>query len=206
MENKKSTETQILEAAKRVFVQKGYDGARMQEIADEAKINKSMLHYYFRSKEVLFNKIIDDTVDVLIPRFIEALSGDDGVMVKVERLVERQIDGIMENPHMPMFMLNELAQNRMHVSHKMKARFAEKNTFTKFIKEIKQEQNDGIIKQVAPEHFILTLMSLIMFPFIARPIFQNMLEIPDEMYRQMIVDRKRIIVDIIKKSFLLKPE
>ncbi|HEX2898201.1 MAG TPA: helix-turn-helix domain-containing protein, partial [Bacteroidia bacterium] len=61
---KENTEFRILEAARHIFQQKGFDGARMQEIADTAQINKGLLHYYFKSKDALFHKVFGIAFDV----------------------------------------------------------------------------------------------------------------------------------------------
>ncbi len=69
-----ATERQILEAAKKVFGRKGMDGARMQEIADEAGLNKALLHYYFRNKERLFQEVIREVFSSFFPRIMTVMS------------------------------------------------------------------------------------------------------------------------------------
>ena len=196
------TENQILEAAKKIFVQKGFAGARMQEIADEAKINKSMLHYYFRSKELLFEKIMDMYIEMMAPKFIEAISGEGTVIEKIERVVNTQVDNLSKNPHIPRFLLHELSQGRKDMSNKMKEKITTNGTLSKFMNQIHLEQEKGILKPVMPPHLILTVMSLIMFPFMAKPIFQNMLEIPDSFYNQMMQERKEIVMNFLKDALL----
>ena len=83
-----NTEIAILEAAKKVFTARGFSGARMQEIADEAKINKAMLHYYFRNKEKLFTVILEDTMALVIAEFGHALESEGTVIEKLERIIE----------------------------------------------------------------------------------------------------------------------
>ncbi|WP_299213352.1 TetR/AcrR family transcriptional regulator [uncultured Aquimarina sp.] len=196
------TETQILEAAKKIFVQKGFAGARMQEIANEAKINKSMLHYYFRSKELLFEKIMTSYIEMTAPNFINAISGEGTIIEKIERLVSTHINTLLKNPHIPMFILHELSQGRKNMIVMMKQRLAVNNTLPVFMNQIIKEQEEGVLKQVLPHHLMLTVMSLIVFPFIAKPIFQNMLEIPDAFYNQIMEERKEIVMNFLKDALL----
>ncbi|MEH0154555.1 TetR/AcrR family transcriptional regulator [Limibacter armeniacum] len=197
------TERQILEAAKNIFVKKGFAGARMQEIANEANINKSMLHYYFRSKEMLFEKILDDSVEMMIPELLKAISGEGAVMEKLERLVEVYIDTISHNPHIPMFVLNELAQQHLNFVDKVKAKMSGHQAFVSFFTQVAEEQQKGILKPIPPHHLMLTVMSLIVFPFVANPIFRNILEIPADQYNQMMLERKEIVINFLKDGLLV---
>ncbi len=201
MAKKKDTEKEILEAAKKIFIEKGYAGARMQAIADEANINKAMLHYYYRSKEVLFDRILDGAMEIMANHFIPALSIDGSVMEKVERLVSGYTDAITENPHIPMFVLNELSQNRSKFQNELKNKLNANEVFPKFLTQIHEEQRQGILKEIPAYHMILTIMSLIVFPFIAKPVFQNILEVSDPLYMNMMQERKVIVMNVIRQSF-----
>jgi len=197
-----NTEDQILEAAKKVFVRKGFAGARMQEIANEASINKSMLHYYFRSKEQLFEKIMDTSIQLLAPQFLDAISGEGTVLEKIEKLVNRYIDNILLNPHIPLFVIHELSQGRTDFVDRFSSKLNMQEELQQFIVQIKSEQEAGIIRDFPPQHLILNVMSLIIFPFIARPIFSHFLKLPNEVYGQMMEERKHIVMDFIRQALL----
>ena len=194
------TETQILEAAKKVFVQKGYAGARMQEIADAANINKSMLHYYFRSKELLFEKIMSISLELLLPSFANAISSDGTVIEKIERLVDIYVDTILKNPHIPIFVLNELSQNRTDFISKIKTNMGFLDQPGRFLRQIAQEQEQGILKKMAPEQIMINVMSLIVFPFVAKPIFTKVLDLSDPLYVQMMQERKGLVKVFLKEA------
>ena len=98
------TEEAIIRAAKDIFVSKGYAATRMQEIADAANINKAMLHYYFRSKEMLFRVITIQTLEMMLPKFLSALQHEGTVIEKIENIVINYIETIRENPHIPLFI------------------------------------------------------------------------------------------------------
>ena len=107
----KNTETLILDTARQIFIEKGFDGARMQEIADKAGINKALLHYYYRSKQKLFEAIFDESFKKIIPRIFEFMSSSKSLEFKIEQFVSSYIDILIENPHLPSFVLHELNRN-----------------------------------------------------------------------------------------------
>jgi AcrR family transcriptional regulator len=108
---KRSTEELILEAAQAVFLEKGLAGARMQEIADRAGINKALLHYYFRSKEKLSAIIISRTIGVIMPRMMGVLATDQDLFDKIRELVNTFIGFISRNSFLPLFVVNEVNRN-----------------------------------------------------------------------------------------------
>jgi AcrR family transcriptional regulator len=199
----KDTESQILDAAKKIFVQKGFAGARMQEIADEANINKAMLHYYFRNKESLFERILENAIDAVFPKLVESLMTEGMVIQKLERLVNSYIDVILENSYLPMFLLHEISQNRMGMIDKMKSKMEQHHVLAQFSKQVLEEQARGILKPIMPQHILLTVMSLIIFPFMAKPVFLKMLDIPKPLFNQMMEERKEVVINFLKAGLLV---
>ena len=106
--DKENTEKKILEAAKEVFIEKGNDGARMQEIADKAGINKSLLHYYYRTKEKLFESVFKFAFSQFAPKVLNAFDGDEDFFKQLEKFISIYIDIISKNAFIPMFILNEV--------------------------------------------------------------------------------------------------
>ena len=111
MDKIENTEEKILEAAKQVFQIKGLAGARMQEIADVAGINKALLHYYFRTKEKLFTVIFRFALKELQPQVIGILNSDLSLEDKIRAFVEKYLNIIKKNPSLPQFVINQLNQN-----------------------------------------------------------------------------------------------
>ena len=198
-----TTEQIILERAKKVFMQKGFAGARMQEIADAAGINKAMLHYYFRSKEQLFKVIVEEIMQGLIPQLGDALAGEGSVIEKLEKVIRLYISIIGENPFVPLFVLHELSQNRTSFITTMKKKAARFPNFPAFFLQVLQEQAEAKIKQVQPVHLIMNVMGMVVFPFIARPMVINLVGIPAEQFDEMMHDRADVVVDFMKNA--LKP-
>src|SRR5208283_4719482 len=110
----KSTEEVIFDAARTVFIEKGFEGARMQEIALVAGINKALLHYYYRTKEKLFNAIFERVFSQFIPKVIEFMESDTGVLDKLSFFIETYIDVLLHNPFIPQFVINEINRNPAH--------------------------------------------------------------------------------------------
>ena len=106
------TQQLILNTARKHFVQKGYAGARTQEIADEAGINKALLHYYYRSKEQLFHEITINILSTIIPEFTKAIDNNGTVWEKLEIMVEKYIHTLSEHPDIPFFIMSEISQQR----------------------------------------------------------------------------------------------
>lgn len=197
-----TAEEKILAAAQKIFVKKGMAGARMQEIADEAGINKAMLHYYFRNKEMLFEMIFRQAAQKLFPKLNMMFESDDPLFEKIERFISDYIDVIQENPYLPMFVLGEMNSNPGGFYKKMKHEFHFPKP-DKFLMQIKREVQEGKIKPVHPLQLLMNLISGTIFPFMARPMFQLHIGLTDEQFREFIVQRKtefsRFIIDAIKK-------
>src|SRR3954463_7666646 len=105
-------EQKILEAAKQVFFDKGMHGARMQDIADKAGINKAMLHYYFRSKEKLFETIFIDATGHLFPKLSSILESDKTIFEKIELICVEYINQIQQIPYLPIFIISEASRQQ----------------------------------------------------------------------------------------------
>lgn len=197
-----TTEQVILEAAKKVFVQKGMAGARMQDIADEAGINKALLHYYFRNKEKLFEVIFMEAAEKLFPRINAIFDADQPLFEKIESFCDEYISVVSENPYLPLFVLNEINQNPEYFLQKVWAGRSKPNP-AKFLEQIEKEVKKGTIKRISPLHLLMNLISMTIFPFVAKPMFQQNLGLDELQFRAVMEQRKKeipkFIIDSIKK-------
>lgn len=202
MKKDKSTEERILDAARKVFVRKGMYGARMQDIADEAGINKALLHYYFKSKEKLFEVIFMEAAAQLFPRINAIFTSDQPLFVKIEQFCDEYITVVLDNPYLPLFVLNEMNRDPVYFMNKLwgKGRRPEPG---KFLEQIQAEIQKGTIKNISPLQLLMNLISMTIFPFISKPVLQVNLGI-DEIQFRMIMEMRRkeipkFIIDAIKK-------
>jgi AcrR family transcriptional regulator len=191
----KNTEKRILQAAISVFQRKGMAGARMQEIADEANINKAMLHYYFRSKQQLFEAVFMGAFAKLAPQLNFIFASEAPLFEKIKAFVSGYIDFITENPYLPSFIIQELNNNPEFVntflSHEGRPNPAP------FLKQIEGEIEAGTIKKIHPKHLLIDLLSLCAFPFVAKSMLTVLLELPEGEFDQLMEERKTKISQLI---------
>src|SRR5262245_43151904 len=201
IKKEQTTEQKILSAAKKVFMKEGMAGARMQDIADEAGINKAMLHYYFRSKEKLFEKIFTELSQHFFPRVVKIFESNEPLFRKIEQFVAEYIDQMRQTPYLPIFVLNEV--NRQPETFIKKMMGNHKLPVKKFIDDVRAEVAKGIIKPFNPLQLLLNIVSLCVFPFVARPMFQLVTNIDKTMFDKILEQRKgevaKFIIDAIKK-------
>lgn len=191
----KNTEDQILSAAKNVFQRKGMDGSRMQEIANEAGINKAMLHYYYRSKQLLFEAVFKNAFSLLAPQLNAILNDDSSIEEKIKNFTHNYITFIIKHPYLPNFIIQELNRNPEFID-KIKQNKAFPN-LDKFKKQVNIEIEKGIIKPIKAEQLFINIMSLNIFPFVAKPLIKAFADVDDKMYKQLIEDRKKEVADFI---------
>jgi TetR/AcrR family transcriptional regulator len=195
-----TTEERILAAARKIFLNKGMDGARMQDIADEAGINKALLHYYFRSKDKLFEHIFQEVATAFLPKVFAILESDATLFQKIERFCEEYIGQLQKTPYVPIFILNEI--NRQPQAFLKKALGNKKPPLLKVLAQIDQEVKAGIIKPTDPLQLLLNILSLCLFPFVASPMVQLITGMNNKEFNALMEQRKkevpRLIIGSIK--------
>lgn len=204
MEAKKdNTEEKILEAAKHVFVTKGMEGARMQEIADEAGINKALLHYYFRSKERLFEAIFSEIIKFAFPKITKIISSDEPITNKIEQVVDAYISLLIKHPFIPGFIIKELNRDPSGL-FKLIIKFGLNPQV--IVDQIELAMDRGEIIRMDPRHLALNIISMCVFPFAARPIMSFLLfkddpEALNAFYSERADVIKKFVIDaiVIKK-------
>jgi len=183
------TEEKVLEAARKVFHKKGFSGARMEEIANEAGINKALLHYYFRSKERLFDEVFKAALSGFISKLIEILNDDLPLDMKVYKVVDFYCNTLIRNRDIPVFVLTELRQNPQRIAYLIIDEH--QISLVRFIDQLKEEISTGNIRPVAPEQFFVNLMGLTVFPFIAEPLIKRLFDMKEEEFVEFIHQRKK---------------
>jgi TetR/AcrR family transcriptional regulator len=190
------SEEKILEAARQVFIRKGLAGARMQEIADEAGINKALLHYYFRSKEKLFDRIFMEVFQTISTGIGGFLSEDIPFFDKIKKFIDLYVDVLLENPYLPIFFLSEIQQNPERLQ-----KMIENDIFKSmsgFIVQMIQEINQGKIRPIHPAHFMLNLIGMLVMPFAVKPMIAPVLKRQlDVDYDSILKERKEVVYNFI---------
>jgi AcrR family transcriptional regulator len=197
-----STEERIIAAARKVFLSKGLAGARMQDIADEAGINKALLHYYFRSKEKLFDMIFMEAAQKLFPKINFIFESNMPLFEKIEHFADEYITVMLENPYLPSFVLNEINQDPVSFFKKLIDKFGFPDP-SLFLAQIEKEIKKGNIKRVNPVQLFMNMLSLCIFPFMAKPMLELRMRVGEKQFREFMEQRKKevpkFIIDAIRK-------
>lgn len=197
------TEEKIFNAACSVFFRKGFDGTRMRDIAAEAHINISMLHYYYRSKEHLFSLVLSKALDNIYQHILDIVRKDTSVMEKIRGFIEVYADFFMQYPHLPRFLLNEVALRKelpVLNSHHMQVISEVFHTVDRQLQIAIQEK---LIRPVSSHHLVLNIISLSIFPFLAQPVTTKILHFTPQEYQTLLAGRKEEIISFVTHA--LKP-
>jgi AcrR family transcriptional regulator len=213
-----ATEQRILDAAHAVFLRSGTAGARMQEIADEAGVNKALLHYYFRSKDRLAEAVFQRAAMRLFPAVLRMLASDAELEDKVQRVVEHYLDHLSETPYLAGYVLCELNQHPDRITQYLRAVAAaagdgsastprqdpDKPPRIKALevldKQLKARARAGTLRPIAREQFLVNLLGLCIFPFAARPILEALLGMEPAAFRRFIAQRRKEVPDFFLRA------
>lgn len=204
VKNKKdtSTEERILNAARKEFVANGLAGARMQEIADKAGINKALLHYYFRSKEKLFEKVFIEAMSAFLPRINAIFNSEMELLEKVEAFCSEYIDKITENPFIPLFVMNEINKQPEEFVKNMWG--STKPNMKKLLQQIEDAVEKKQIRPIHPAHLMMNVIGMCIFPFIGKPIVQMVMSVSEKQFAQLMQERKTLIPEFVWQSIKVK--
>jgi TetR/AcrR family transcriptional regulator len=193
----RTTEEKIYEAARRIFILKGMEGARMQEIADEAGMNKALLHYYFRSKENLFKAVFKDIFTKFFLKVKVTLFSEISANEKINVFIDNYIDLIQSNPYVPQFIINEINRDPKVLSTLMsESGIGPQKILSIFLNEVKSNN----LSKLDPRHIVVSLLGMLIFPFVARPLLQMVYFNDDkEAYNRFLNERKEVVKNMIFK-------
>lgn len=187
-----NTEEKIKNAARLVFHKKGFAATRTRDIAEEAGINLALLNYYFRSKEKLFDLIMLETMQAFLQSISEVFSNEQTTLQnKFESLAERYIDLMTSNPNIPLFLLNELRNEPEELMKKTGMKEIMINS--SYMKQIQQGMKDGTIRATHPLQIMMTLMAMIIFPFVGSPVLKGLGDLSQKDFEELMQERKKLI-------------
>ena len=196
-------EQAILNAALEVFVERGSSGARMQEIADRAGVNKTLLHYYFRRKENIYRRVVEHAFMTFFGAIERALTAEDDFEASLKTFIDTLMDVAAANPRLPLFVMAELSQGGATARAILEEVFRSRRITMpqRMVALIRRNQEAGEIRPVDPPQLMLTLLGSCIYYFVTEPIVQTMLgQIdPDRQYDRavFIAERKKSIYDVI---------
>ena len=198
-------EQAILDAAERLFLKKGFKATSTTQIAQEAGCNQALVHYYFRTKERLFEGIFQQKIKFFVGALLDVGEEDLPFIEKLERRISSHFEAIRTDPRLPLFFLNELSANpdRIDAIRHVVGDLPER-AINRLDKELKAEIKKGKIRPVSVRDLLITMVSLNLMAFMGAPMFKLMTGIGDGQYDDFLDQRKKENVRIVLKS--LEPE
>ncbi len=188
-----NTKDKILEAARLLFIKHGLDGVKMQMVADEAGVNKGLLHYYYKTKEKIFTEVFNRVTGELL-RDVELLFSDEALSLddKISRIVDAYFKLLSKNRYLPVFFISEMNRN---------PEILKKLDFTKKIKSLVSSAKLALPKNKSSEfatQFMLTLISLSVFPFMISPLINELTE-GKKQTEVLLNNRRELVKNTLKK-------
>jgi len=191
------TEKIIFEAALGVFQEKGFAAAKLKDIAERASISQSLLHYYFRKKEILFKGVLKYKILELLNKLSQVLSTKGSLINNLDDIVKVYQNFFIENPNMPLFVISELNNNPGIIKE-----LFTKDEISKF-KQMKFEylKNSGLQDNtnLPLDQLVVTLVSIIVFPFLAKEILKLIFDQDENQSMKFLENRGQFLTDLIKK-------
>jgi TetR/AcrR family transcriptional regulator len=195
-ENDKQTEEKIFEAATDVFVDKGMDGARMQDIATHAGINKALLHYYFRTKDKLFDAVFEMIAKKIIRKFAPVFDENLSLEEKIRFFFKEHISFLQENPKLPAFILNEVNRNPARIKRLLQNIDLDK-LWEKLYEQHRGEMEKYNITEAVIPQLMVSIAAISVFPFAARGIIEGILGKKGIEFNEFIEERKEFAADFV---------
>jgi TetR/AcrR family transcriptional regulator len=201
-----ATEQRILDAARTVFLRRGTAGARMQEIAHEAGVNQALLHYYFRSKERLSAAVFQQIASRIFPALAQTLGADIALDDKIDRLIEIYLDNLSRNLFVPGYLISELHHHPERVQQLLSGAIGTdpKIIMPTLLKNLERQINErvqqGTMRPIKPQQFMINLISLCVFPFAARPMLSIMFGMDYTAFLRFIDQRKKEVPQFFRAA------
>ena len=191
-------ERRILDAAHRVFLRRGTSGARTQEIADEAGVNKSMLHYYFRTKENLAHAVFQLAAQEWLSGLGDVLETDAPLETVVREVIAAEVKAVEERPYLTGYLFAELHQRPERVHEALRA--TQPPNMSGLREHLEAAVAEGRIAPISAEEFIVNLVSLIVFPPAASGVFKALLGIEPDMWDAAMTDRTERLTEFFLRG------
>ena len=192
----RETRDRILDAAHAVFLRKGTAGSRTQEIADEAGVNKALVHYYFGTKAALADAVFERALATLTPLIFGILADENrSIEQKVRDIVRAQIDFHTARPYLAGYMISEMHAEPERVAAMVAKRGSPPRDVLR--RQIREGVKGGTLRPISAEQFIVNLMGLLIFPFALRPGLSVLLNLDPTSWAAFMEERKRLLPDLI---------
>lgn len=198
-----STEAKIKAAARNVFHKKGFAATRTRDIAEEAGLNLALLNYYFRSKQKLFDQIMFETMSGFLKSMSSIFNDERSTLEeKITLIVEKYIDLLVLEPEIPLFIMSEIRGNVDGFLEKLP--IGGMIFQSVFMRQYALAAKSGIVEEPNPLHFLMNLIGMVIFPFMASPMLKKIGNLSEEQFNQMMHQRKKMIPVWIKTMMMTR--
>lgn len=191
---KDQTQELIKETTKNLFFVKGKFDATTQEIADVAGVNRTLINYYFRSRDNLIQIIFDEAQKVEKEKSEIIMNSDLPFKEKIGQFIEGSLSTSLQYPYLETYIVSQINKGNCH------KRDIEEDELKKLYNDIEQEMERGAIEKMEPIQFVLNMISLLVFPSAIRTLLMENLMISDEEFDKIISERKGIILNMLFKK------
>ncbi|MDP8232859.1 MAG: helix-turn-helix domain-containing protein [Candidatus Zophobacter franzmannii] len=196
MDNSQNAEERIFEAAMDVFCDHGYDGTKMQMIADKAEISKASLHYYFRSKDKLFEKVVQKLFSTLLTAVTGSLKPEDDIETLIRQLISKHIDMFNQYKRETSFIFSEMMKHE-DLIEKVLSGVHNIKDIQMIAERLQIERDAGRIIDISPQNLIINMISMSFYPIIAEPLVKRIFAYSDTEYSELLEQRKQIVADFV---------
>ncbi|SEW49799.1 TetR/AcrR family transcriptional regulator [Chitinophaga arvensicola] len=189
------TEQLIKDTAKRLIFTEGKLHATTQEIADAAGVNRTALHYYYRSRDLLIAAIFQDAMQDLSQRLNECMTAPESFKTKTENIIALFLRHMIAFPYQETFLVTEINTLGTKLIDNIQS-----NPVKSYLKEAAEEMEKGTIEKMNPAHFLMNLFSLLSYPLIMAPLYKKLFRLSGKDFKALIDERAKIIIRLLFKS------
>lgn len=194
--NNSEVKDRILLVARDLFIEKGYNGTSIRDIAAASDTNVAMVNYYFHSKYNLFEIIFEEALNVLVKRVFGVFRSEMPIFDLIEAWINSYYETLMEYPQIPIFVLNEINQNPERLTKRIQDH-SPNELFIHISGRIKQEIAKGNIRDLPPLDFLLNVLSLCVFPFMFGALATKVANKPMQEYYDVLQQHKAYVVEFV---------
>lgn len=190
-----STEEKIKDAAKKIFLEKGFGSTTTRDIAECADTNIALVNYYFRSKERLFQEIFRESFAETFMPVARILNDDLPLEAKIYKFVDHMTELLKRDPLLPMFVLSEMRGENSKMCETIAELHAEEKN--RFQLQLEEEAAKGNIRKTDFAQVEVSLMSMVIFPFVSMNMLKMKKGMSTEEFYRFMDDRKKAIPEMI---------
>ncbi len=194
MERDHTTEAKIKDAARRVFISKGFNGCTSREIAKEAGMNVALVNYHFQSKGHLFDLVVSSVMEDFTLSMIDIFHTNMSLINKTRIFIDKEYEFLSKYPEIPNFIVNELGKKDKSFFECLDIK--DKLFETKIFEQIEEAQKNGEMRKIDLVSIMLLMMSNCHFPFIAKPMIQTINSLEEEQYRSQLIIHKQYVTEM----------